>query len=118
MSTSKRLVGKGSTSIMSFSYLGDGYALWTTHIASCKTNMLDSRRASLQNAFGPHTGSPMVELRTLPATAPISDVMAVIGQDGAVILTGMLAPEDLDTLTSELMPYLVATKPGRETFSG
>jgi hypothetical protein len=60
----------------------------------------------------------MAELERLPQNATIEAVMEVIRRDGAVILTGMLSPGEVAELKGELMPYLVATKPGRETFSG
>jgi hypothetical protein len=60
----------------------------------------------------------MPTLERLPHDAPIDTVMDVIRRDGAVILTGMLSAAEADAFTAELTPYLVATKPGRETFSG
>ena len=58
----------------------------------------------------------MKKLESLPEDAPIDAVMEVMRRDGAVILTGMIAPPD--ALLVELTPYLDAAKPGRETFSG
>jgi len=60
----------------------------------------------------------MAKLTSLPQDAPIGEVMSVIDRDGAVILTGMLSRADLDALVAELTPFLVATKVGRESFSG
>ena len=60
----------------------------------------------------------MPKLERLPHSAEIGEVMDVMRRDGAVILTGMLSAAETTALTDELMPYLVATKPGRESFSG
>jgi len=60
----------------------------------------------------------MPKLETLPHDAPIAAVMDVMERDGAVILEGMLPRPSLDALVDELTPFLVATKPGRESFSG
>jgi hypothetical protein len=60
----------------------------------------------------------MPKLESLPQDAPIGEVMKVIDRDGAVILAGVLARAELDGLVAELNPFLVATKVGRESFSG
>jgi phytanoyl-CoA dioxygenase PhyH len=60
----------------------------------------------------------MPKLETLPQDAAIAAVMEVIERDGAVILQGMLARHEVDALVDELTPFLVATRPGRESFSG
>jgi ectoine hydroxylase-related dioxygenase (phytanoyl-CoA dioxygenase family) len=60
----------------------------------------------------------MPTLETLPQDAPLDAIMRVIRRDGAVILRDVLAPGEVDALNDELMPYLVATKVGRESFSG
>jgi ectoine hydroxylase-related dioxygenase (phytanoyl-CoA dioxygenase family) len=60
----------------------------------------------------------MPQLERLPHDAPIDRVMAVMDRDGALILTGAMAKADAAALIDELLPYLVTTKPGRETFSG
>ena len=60
----------------------------------------------------------MAKLEQLPHIAAIDEVMRVMRRDGAVILTGMMSGAQTTALIDELMPYLVATKPGRETFSG
>src|SRR5262249_29145773 len=57
-------------------------------------------------------------LQTLPADAAIAEVMAAIGRDGAVILAGVIARDEIAALVAELTPYLEAAKPGRESFSG
>ena len=60
----------------------------------------------------------MPQLTSLPADTPIDRVMEVVDRDGAVILTSMIAKAEASALVDELMPFLVTTKPGRETFSG
>jgi ectoine hydroxylase-related dioxygenase (phytanoyl-CoA dioxygenase family) len=60
----------------------------------------------------------MPKLESLPQDAPVDAVMQVIRRDGAVILTGMLSPEEVSATLDELTPLLLATKAGRESFSG
>ncbi len=60
----------------------------------------------------------MPELESLPHDTPIEAVMQVIRRDGAVILTDMMSPPEVAAIIDELTPFLVATKPGRESFSG
>ena len=60
----------------------------------------------------------MPALEHLPADAPIDRVMAVLDRDGALILDDMLSPAEVGALTAELRPYVEATKPGRDVFSG
>jgi ectoine hydroxylase-related dioxygenase (phytanoyl-CoA dioxygenase family) len=58
------------------------------------------------------------KLVTLPAATPADEVMAVLRRDGALILADLLAPAAVDALLVELMPYIEATPPGRDSFSG
>jgi ectoine hydroxylase-related dioxygenase (phytanoyl-CoA dioxygenase family) len=60
----------------------------------------------------------MPTVERLPQDTPVDKVMEVIRRDGAVILTGMLSSGQISALTKELMPFIAATKVGRETFSG
>ena len=60
----------------------------------------------------------MPKLEQLAPGTAIDEVMRVLRRDGAVILSGMMSAAETTALTDELMPYLEATKPGRETFSG
>ena len=60
----------------------------------------------------------MPQLDSLPAETPLDRIMQVMRRDGAVILTGMMSAAETTALTNELTPYLEATKPGRESFSG
>ncbi len=60
----------------------------------------------------------MPRLVTLPADAPVDDVMGVLARDGALILEGLLTDPAREALLAELMPYIEATPPGRDGFSG
>ncbi|MFM1960536.1 MAG: hypothetical protein RL588_2053 [Pseudomonadota bacterium] len=58
------------------------------------------------------------ELVHLPAEASPSEVTALLRRDGALILDGVMSPTQLDRLKSEIMPYVEATAPGRDGFTG
>ena len=60
----------------------------------------------------------MPSLTHLPADAAIEDIMAVLDRDGALILDDMLTPAEADALSAEIRPYVEATEPGRDGFSG
>lgn len=60
----------------------------------------------------------MPSLVHLPADAPAEEVAAVLTRDGALILDDALGAEALAALTEELRPYVAATEPGRDVFSG
>lgn len=60
----------------------------------------------------------MMNLTHLSADAPVSDIVSVLEADGVVILDEALAPEAVDALVAELRPYVEATEPGRDVFSG
>ena len=60
----------------------------------------------------------MPELTHLPADAPIDEIMAVLDRDGALILDDVVAPDAVDALVAELRPYVEATKPGQDGFTG
>jgi hypothetical protein len=60
----------------------------------------------------------MPTLVTLSADTPVDEVMAVLRRDGALILGGLLAAPAVDALLGEIMPYVEATPPGRDGFSG
>jgi hypothetical protein len=54
----------------------------------------------------------------LPADTPAEEVTAVLTSDGGLILDDALPAAELDALVAELAPYVEATEPGRDTFSG
>ncbi len=60
----------------------------------------------------------MPALRHLPATAPVDEVLKVIAEDAAVIIDGVMSPELLGRVRTEIMPYVEATPPGRDDFTG
>jgi ectoine hydroxylase-related dioxygenase (phytanoyl-CoA dioxygenase family) len=60
----------------------------------------------------------MPTLVHLPSDAPAAEVSAVLTRDGALVLDDALAPAEVDALVAELRPYVEATEPGRDVFSG
>jgi hypothetical protein len=60
----------------------------------------------------------MPELVHFAADAPADDVVMTLQRDGAVILDALLSGEETDSLRGELMPWIEATPPGRDSFSG
>lgn len=60
----------------------------------------------------------MPALRHLPATATAEEVLKVIEEDAAVIIDGLMSPELLNRVRTEIMPYVEATPPGRDDFTG
>lgn len=60
----------------------------------------------------------MPELRHLPATASVDDVLGIIAEDGAVIVDQLIDPILLQRVCTEIMPYVEATPPGRDQFTG
>jgi hypothetical protein len=60
----------------------------------------------------------MPSLVHLPADTPAAEVTAVLTRDGALILDDALPPAAVDALVAELRPYVEATQPGRDVFSG
>lgn len=63
-------------------------------------------------------GGTMPQLIHLSANAPAADISAVLEADGALILDEALAPQAVEALVAELRPYVEATEPGRDVFSG
>lgn len=60
----------------------------------------------------------MPSLKHLPATATRDEVLKVIAADGAVIIDGLMSPDLLGRVRTEIMPYVEATPPGRDDFTG
>ncbi len=60
----------------------------------------------------------MTNPKTLPATAPVEEIMAVIRADGAVVLKDVLSGEEVDNILKETMPFVEATEAGRDDFTG
>ncbi len=60
----------------------------------------------------------MLSLTTLPATASTDEILAVIKRDGALIVSGVLNPDELQRFHEELDPYMQATENGQDDFTG
>ena len=60
----------------------------------------------------------MPKLQTLPAGASTEEILDILKRDGALILTGILSPADLDEVRAETMPYIDATPNGADDFVG
>lgn len=58
------------------------------------------------------------QLVTLPADAPVEQILEIIARDGALILADVLDAETLAALHAELGPYIDATARGRDAFTG
>lgn len=60
----------------------------------------------------------MPSLKHLPATATREDVLKVLAEDAAVIIDGLMTPDLLSRVRTEIMPFVEATPPGRDDFTG
>jgi hypothetical protein len=60
----------------------------------------------------------MPKLQHLPADASPDAVIAAIEADGAVIVDELVSPAEVDAVMAELGPYVEATPPGRDDFTG
>ena len=60
----------------------------------------------------------MPSLETLAPDAPIEELTRIFERDGALIVRDAMSPALLDTVLDELMPYIEATQPGRDGFTG
>lgn len=60
----------------------------------------------------------MPSLKHLPADATPEAVIAAIEEDGAVIVDDLIGPAEVDAVMAELGPYIEATEPGRDDFTG
>jgi ectoine hydroxylase-related dioxygenase (phytanoyl-CoA dioxygenase family) len=60
----------------------------------------------------------MSGLVTLPASASVAEVCAVLDRDGGVIVEDMVSQATMDALWADLEPYLDQTPFGEEGFSG
>lgn len=56
---------------------------------------------------------PTVSLTKIPATAPIEDLVAILEQDGALILTDVVSNQDVAAINAELEPYIQKAKAER-----
>ena len=53
---------------------------------------------------------PSVSLTTIPATAPTSDVTAILKRDGALTLTDLVVSQDIAAFNAELEPHIQKAK--------
>ena len=60
----------------------------------------------------------MSELERRPAETTTDELLEIVGSDGAMILEGVLTPGQVDRVLDEVMPYVEATRPGHDDFSG
>ena len=57
-------------------------------------------------------------LQHLPADAPAGLITSLLDTDGALILDAVAPPDVLAAVMAELGPYIAATEPGRDSFTG
>jgi ectoine hydroxylase-related dioxygenase (phytanoyl-CoA dioxygenase family) len=60
----------------------------------------------------------MPTLTTFAPDAPVEEIVAVLERDGAVIVRDAMPASLLDRVSAELQPYIDATAPGRDSFTG
>ncbi|MGA1344005.1 MAG: phytanoyl-CoA dioxygenase family protein [Hyphomonas sp.] len=60
----------------------------------------------------------MPRLKHLPATATREEVLKVLAEDAALIIDGLMAPDLLNRVQTEIMPFVEATPTGRDDFTG
>lgn len=60
----------------------------------------------------------MEKLTRLDAKSDVDEIVSIIQNDGALILENVLSCEQVDQVLDEIMPYVEATKPGADDFSG
>jgi ectoine hydroxylase-related dioxygenase (phytanoyl-CoA dioxygenase family) len=60
----------------------------------------------------------MTELTRLDAESDVDKIVEIIQSDGALILENVLTRAQVDQTLDEIMPYVEATKPGVDDFSG
>ncbi len=59
-----------------------------------------------------------MSIEHLPATATPDEIVALLKRDGAMIVDSVLAPDAVDAVMRELKPFMDATRPGPDEFSG
>lgn len=60
----------------------------------------------------------MPQLHHLPADADVSDIVAAVQQDGAVILDNVVGQDFIVALREETDPYMDHTSNGEDPFAG
>ncbi len=77
-----------------------------------------ARSCRNQRSAAPEREDRMPKLETLPATASPDEILAVLKRDGALILKDVLTKDQIAQVLTETMPYIDATEPGRDDFTG
>lgn len=57
-------------------------------------------------------------LQTLPANVNQEQILEILRRDGALIVQNVIEPATLEQIVAETWPYIEATEPGRDEFSG
>ncbi len=60
----------------------------------------------------------MTELVRLDANSDTDEIVSIIQRDGALVLENVLTDSQVDQTLDEIMPYVEATKPGADDFTG
>lgn len=60
----------------------------------------------------------MPQLETLAPDAPAEEINRVLVRDGALIICDLVDPATMDAFWAEAEPYVLATQPGRDAFTG
>ena len=60
----------------------------------------------------------MTQLSRLEANSAAEEIVSIIQSDGAPILENVLSEKQVERVLEEIMPYVEATKPGSDDFSG
>jgi hypothetical protein len=54
----------------------------------------------------------------LPATATVDEIHEVLHRDAALVIDDLARPEQIDAIDAEMAPFVAATPPGSDDFSG
>jgi ectoine hydroxylase-related dioxygenase (phytanoyl-CoA dioxygenase family) len=54
----------------------------------------------------------------LPATATVDEIHEVLHRDAALVIDDLASEEQIDAITAEMAPFIEATPPGSDDFSG
>ena len=57
-------------------------------------------------------------VQTLPAQASTEEILAVMAQDGALIIKDLISQDLVKQMVDEVMPFIDKTPKGRDDFSG
>jgi ectoine hydroxylase-related dioxygenase (phytanoyl-CoA dioxygenase family) len=60
----------------------------------------------------------MASLKTLRAETSAAEIATLLDEDGALILEGVAPPDQVAAVMDEIGPYIEATSPGRDDFTG